>query len=158
MLCQQSLRFTNLCCCHAENVFNLCSFPDLVGLNYRQLRRGFQEVNNLCYSNYSRICQYQCAFSYFALWLVVWQAVVCGLYRNGKIYFHPKDDDVLQHTDKVCETFGAYAIPPSSPAFFCSATLMISNSVIVYWTCTWKEKTAACNSESSWRRRCCLWS
>lgn len=125
MLCQQSLRFTNLCCCHAENVFNLCSFPDLVGLNYRQLRRGFQEVNNLCYSNYSRICQYQCAFSYFALWLVVWQAVVCGLYRNGKIYFHPKDDDVLQHTDKVCETFGAYAIPPSSPAFFCSGTLMI---------------------------------
>lgn len=118
MLCQQSLRFTNLCCCHAENVFNLCSFPDLVGLSYRQLRRGFQEVNNLCYSNYSRICQYQCAFSYFALWLVVWQAVVCGLYRNGKIYFHPKDDDVLQHTDKVCETFGAYAIPPLKSRLF----------------------------------------
>lgn len=115
MICQWSLRFTNICCCCAENVFNLCSFPDLVGLSYRQLRRGFQEVHNLRYSNYSQICQYQCGFSYAALWLVVWQAVVCGLYRNGNIYFHPKDDDVLQHTDKVSETFGAICYSPSPP-------------------------------------------
>ncbi|CAO1943870.1 unnamed protein product [Urochloa humidicola] len=54
-----------------KNVFNLFSLTELRGMKYVDVRR---KINH---------------------------AVVCGIFRSGKIYFHPSEDELLKETDKL---------------------------------------------------------
>ncbi|CAI5480563.1 unnamed protein product [Closterium sp. Yama58-4] len=54
-----------------DEVINVRSFPSLAGLPYGLVRRGFPD------------------------------AVCCGIVRDGKVQFHPKDTDPMQRTDKL---------------------------------------------------------
>ncbi|CAI6002140.1 unnamed protein product [Closterium sp. NIES-65] len=56
---------------HTDEVINVRSFPSLAGLPYGLVRRGFPE------------------------------AVCCGIVRDGKVQFHPKDSEPVQRTDKL---------------------------------------------------------
>ncbi|KAK8446738.1 hypothetical protein SEVIR_9G535100v4 [Setaria viridis] len=54
-----------------KNVFNLFSLTGLGGMKYMDVRRKLHD------------------------------AVVCGIFRSGKIYFHPSEDELLKETDKL---------------------------------------------------------
>ncbi|GJP39026.1 hypothetical protein CLOM_g23421 [Closterium sp. NIES-68] len=56
---------------HADEVINVRSFPSLAGLPYGHVRTGFPD------------------------------AVCCGIVRDGKVQFHPKDSEPMQHSDKL---------------------------------------------------------
>ncbi|KAJ1298671.1 hypothetical protein BS78_01G471500 [Paspalum vaginatum] len=54
-----------------KNIFNLFSLPELGGMKYMDVRRKIHD------------------------------AVVCGIFRSGKIHFHPSEDELLKETDKL---------------------------------------------------------
>lgn len=56
---------------YRKNIFTLWTLPNLVGLQYKHVRRGIKE------------------------------AVVCGLFRSGKVNFHPNDEEEIRATDKL---------------------------------------------------------
>ncbi|CAI6009577.1 unnamed protein product, partial [Closterium sp. NIES-65] len=64
-----------------DEVINVRSFPSLAGLPYGLVRRGFPEVSHV-----------RRGFP---------EAVCCGIVRDGKVQFHPKDSEPVQRTDKL---------------------------------------------------------
>ena len=89
-------------CPLSENVFNLCSLPYFEGMPYRKVRHAFQEVVSAICSLCLPFIVYSNFLTSIIIIFISLQAVVCGLYRNGRINFHPNDNEILQLTDKVC--------------------------------------------------------
>eukprot|EP00850_Spirogloea_muscicola_P023144 SM000332S12449 [mRNA] locus=s332:96227:103385:- [translate_table: standard] len=71
---------------NGRDVLSLRSYPQLVGLIYQDLRRGFPE------------------------------AAICGLVRDGQVDFHPDDKVFYQSDDKLImiSSNGAYMSPPAA--------------------------------------------
>eukprot|EP00850_Spirogloea_muscicola_P017731 SM000155S01660 [mRNA] locus=s155:313039:320250:+ [translate_table: standard] len=71
---------------NGRDVLSLRSYPQLAGLLYQDLRRGFPE------------------------------AVICGLVRDGQVDFHPDDKIIFQADDKLImiSSNGAYMSPPAA--------------------------------------------
>ncbi|CAI6012296.1 unnamed protein product, partial [Closterium sp. NIES-65] len=74
-----------------DEVINVRSFPSLAGLPYGLVRRGFPEVSHV-----------RRGFP---------EAVCCGIVRDGKVQFHPKDSEPVQRTDKRSSTRTAIPTP-----------------------------------------------
>lgn len=80
-------------------MFNLCISPNLVGLKYTHVRHGIQEVElhaAFIYMYFPKL------FFYDAISFSCGQAVVCGIFRDGNVNFHPSEDEEIRQTDKVC--------------------------------------------------------
>ncbi|KAM0822879.1 hypothetical protein ACQ4PT_071227 [Festuca glaucescens] len=54
-----------------KNIFSLFSIPEVGGIKFKDVRRKIQD------------------------------AVVCGIFRSGRIHFHPSEDTMLKETDKL---------------------------------------------------------
>ncbi|XP_078164307.1 ion channel POLLUX-like protein, putative (DUF1012) isoform X3 [Carex rostrata] len=64
---------------YRKNIFNLYCFPDLIGFKYMHARQLIQE------------------------------AIVCGIFRSGRIMFHPSNNEEIRETDKLlllCPVYG----------------------------------------------------
>jgi len=103
--------------CPAENVFNLFSRPELGGMKYMDVRRKIHDV--CCFQTVNSTLLYSPPFAITFPLYVHGQAVVCGIFRSGKIYFHPSEEELLKETDKVSTFLDAgYCLTSASRKLF----------------------------------------
>ncbi|GJN30370.1 hypothetical protein PR202_gb18667 [Eleusine coracana subsp. coracana] len=84
-----------------ENVFNLFSIPELSGMKYMDVRRQIHDVIVFQITDWLNSLLFVSFISSDLTLYAHGQAVVCGIFRSGKIHFHPSEDDVLKETDKL---------------------------------------------------------